>query len=159
MDKELNNSKLTAKQKRFVEEYMVDLNATQAAIRAGYSKKTAHDIGCENLMKPNIKSEIEILQNKKSSIADVSRDRNIKQQDQITLAYQTLLELGLKDKLTAEEESKFTRLMMIVRAADSTRAAEFLSRQLGWENKETQTDDSTELIFKIIKSNNGSSSE
>ena len=49
---------LTAKQQRFVEEYLVDLNATQAAIRAGYSQKTARDIGCENLTKPNIASAI-----------------------------------------------------------------------------------------------------
>ena len=40
---------LTLKQQRFVEEYLVDLNATQAAIRAGYSEKTAKSIGQENL--------------------------------------------------------------------------------------------------------------
>ena len=50
--------KLTAKQERFVEEYLVDLNATQAAIRAGYSKKTARDIGYENLTKPDIRAAI-----------------------------------------------------------------------------------------------------
>lgn len=53
-----NSKKLTAKQARFIEEYMVDLNATQAAIRAGYSEKTGKDIGCQNLAKPNIASEI-----------------------------------------------------------------------------------------------------
>lgn len=50
---------LTAKMKRFCEEYTVDFNATQAAIRAGYSKASAHDIGCENLKKPNVKQEID----------------------------------------------------------------------------------------------------
>ena len=49
---------LTDKQERFVEEYLVDLNATQAAIRAGYSKKTARDIGYENLTKPDIRAAI-----------------------------------------------------------------------------------------------------
>lgn len=43
--------KLTEKQQRFVDEYLIDLNATQAAIRAGYSVKTADAIGCENLTK------------------------------------------------------------------------------------------------------------
>ena len=38
-------SKLTEKQKKFVDEYLIDLNATQAAIRAGYSEKTARSIG------------------------------------------------------------------------------------------------------------------
>lgn len=47
---------LTAKQQRFVDEYLKDLNATQAAIRAGYSKNTARFIGAENLTKPNIQA-------------------------------------------------------------------------------------------------------
>lgn len=49
---------LTAKQAQFVREYLIDLNATQAAIRAGYSKKTAAAVGAENLRKPQIKSAI-----------------------------------------------------------------------------------------------------
>ncbi len=40
---------MTPKQQRFVDEYLIDLNATQAAIRAGYSKKTARAVGSENL--------------------------------------------------------------------------------------------------------------
>ena len=50
---ENNQHNLTDKQQRFCEEYMVDLNVTQAAIRAGYSEQTAATIGCENLIKPN----------------------------------------------------------------------------------------------------------
>ena len=45
---------LTPKQQRFVEEYLIDLNATQAAIRASYSEKTAYSVGHENLKKPEI---------------------------------------------------------------------------------------------------------
>lgn len=52
-------AKLTAKQQRFCDEYLIDLNATQAAIRAGYSVKTARVIGQENLTKPAIKEYIE----------------------------------------------------------------------------------------------------
>ena len=48
-------AKMTAKQQRFCDEYLIDLNATQAAIRAGYSKKTAGRIGTENVQKPVIK--------------------------------------------------------------------------------------------------------
>ena len=50
---------LTAKQRLFVREYLLDLNATQAAIRAGYSRRTASEIGYENLRKPQIMSAIE----------------------------------------------------------------------------------------------------
>jgi phage terminase small subunit len=49
---------LTPKQERFVAEYLIDLNATQAAIRAGYSSKTAKVIGSENLSKPAIQAAI-----------------------------------------------------------------------------------------------------
>ena len=50
---------LTAQQQLFVNEYLIDLNATQAAIRAGYSEKTARSIGSENLTKPDISQAIE----------------------------------------------------------------------------------------------------
>lgn len=63
-------SNLTQKQQRFVEEYTVDWNATQAAIRAGYSEKSAHDIGCENLKKPNICRAIEERVNELTMSAD-----------------------------------------------------------------------------------------
>lgn len=53
---------LSDKEKRFCLEYVTDLNATQAAIRAGYSKKTSGVIGYENLKKPHIIEEIERLQ-------------------------------------------------------------------------------------------------
>lgn len=49
---------LTDKQQKFVAEYLVDLNATQAAIRSGYSVKTAEKIGSENLRKPEIAAAI-----------------------------------------------------------------------------------------------------
>lgn len=64
--------KLTEKQKRFCDEYLIDLNATQAAIRAGYSAKTAGAIGTENLQKPNIKEYIEkrMEDKEKALIAD-----------------------------------------------------------------------------------------
>lgn len=57
----MNNKevKFTAKEQRFIEEYLLDLNATQAAIRAKYSKRSAAEIGYENLRKPHIKTEIE----------------------------------------------------------------------------------------------------
>ena len=59
IDVEYSSYKLTPKQKTFVSEYLIDLNATQAAIRAGYSKKTAGQIGDENLRKPQIAAAIQ----------------------------------------------------------------------------------------------------
>jgi len=63
-------SKLTSKQKRFCEEYLVDFNATKAAIRAGYSKKTAQAIGAENLTKPVIS---DFIKKKQDEISDKTR--------------------------------------------------------------------------------------
>jgi phage terminase small subunit len=57
---------LSDKMERFCEEYVVDFNGTQAAIRAGYSKKTAREISKENLIKPPIQAKIRELQAKKS---------------------------------------------------------------------------------------------
>lgn len=59
--------KLTPKQERFCQEYLVDLNATQAAIRAGYAKKAAYAIGAENLRKPQI---AEAISEGRKSLAD-----------------------------------------------------------------------------------------
>lgn len=50
---------MNARQKKFCDEYLIDCNATQAAIRAGYSPKTAYSIGEENLKKPELKSYID----------------------------------------------------------------------------------------------------
>jgi phage terminase small subunit len=71
-------SKLTAKQDLFVLEYLVDLNATQAAIRAGYAKKTATAIGYENLIKPHIASAIQIAKSKRSERTKIDADYVLK---------------------------------------------------------------------------------
>ena len=71
-------SKLTDKQERFCEEYVIDWNATRAAIAAGYSENTAKEIGCENLTKPNIKEHIEEIQKDLAKLAGISALSNIK---------------------------------------------------------------------------------
>lgn len=71
-------AKLTAKQQRFCDEYLIDLNATQAAIRAGYSRKTAAAIGTENLIKPNIKNYIEERMAEKESQLIAGQDEVLK---------------------------------------------------------------------------------
>lgn len=67
-------SSLNDKQEIFCREFLVDLNATQAAIRAGYSKRTARAIGCENLTKPDILERIATL--KSQRVEDVKMDAN-----------------------------------------------------------------------------------
>lgn len=67
-------AELNAKQEMFCQEYIVDLNATQAAIRAGYSENTAGKIGSENLKKPDI--QIRIAELKASRCEEVKIDAN-----------------------------------------------------------------------------------
>lgn len=66
---------MTKKQKQFIEEYLIDLNATQAAIRAGYSPDTAKAIGSENLTKPDIRACIDRAMAERSKRTGVNADR------------------------------------------------------------------------------------
>lgn len=109
---------MTAKQKRFCQEYLIDLNATQAAIRAGYSEKTAYSVGNQNLRKHEVKKyiaeQLEQIKNKK--IADAQEVLEYltsvmrgEQKEQIPLlmgeGIQELVEkdISAKDRLKAAE--------------------------------------------------------
>lgn len=67
-------TKLTDKQKTFCKEYIVEFNATQAAIKAGYKKKNACAMGCENLSKPDIQKELARLMLARNKRLDVDAD-------------------------------------------------------------------------------------
>lgn len=68
---------LTAKQLMFCKEFLIDFNGTQAAIRAGYSKKTARQIATENLAKPYVRNEIEKLMDERTKRVERSADEVI----------------------------------------------------------------------------------
>ncbi len=78
---------LNNKQRRFVDEYLIDLNATQAAIRAGYSAKTAGQIGDENLKKPEIKQ----------AVADRMKDRETRTEITQDMVLRELAKIGFAD--------------------------------------------------------------
>ena len=65
---------LTPKQQRFVEEYLIDLNATQSAIRAGYSEKTAEQQGYQLLQKTSVLKAIEEAKNQVSKRTELTVD-------------------------------------------------------------------------------------
>lgn len=71
--------KLTPKQERFIAEYLIEPNATQAAIKAGYSAKTAYSIGQENLNKPEIAARLAEKQQKLADKYEVTADRVIRE--------------------------------------------------------------------------------
>jgi phage terminase small subunit len=80
---------LTAKQARFVEEYLIDLNATQAAVRAGYSARNADKIGPELLGKTRVAEAIKAAQQTRSDRTGITQDEVIR---------------GLKKEATLEGE-------------------------------------------------------
>lgn len=75
----MSSKKLTAKQARFVSEYLIDSNATQAAIRAGYSPKTATVIGAQNLTKLNIAEAVKAGQAATAKRNDLTVDDLVKE--------------------------------------------------------------------------------
>jgi phage terminase small subunit len=145
----MNN--LNPKQIRFIEEYLIDNNGSAAAVRSGYSEKTAKEQASRLLTNVNIRAEIEKRRNETSKKLEIKKEDILNQQNAINKAFETLLELSLKDKLTSQEEMKFGRLMMVVKAADSTRASEFLAKHLGWDTADDSND--FEFKFNIIKKN------
>lgn len=72
-------AKLTAKQKRFCDEYLIDLNATQAAIRAGYSSKTANEQGARLLANVSVQEAIAKATAERSKRTGISQDRVIQE--------------------------------------------------------------------------------
>jgi phage terminase small subunit len=74
------------KQELFVQEYLVDLNATQAAIRAGYSKKTAGAVGHDLLKHPEIESALQKAMDRRSNKVGVTAERVLKELEVIAFS-------------------------------------------------------------------------
>ncbi|WP_243113068.1 terminase small subunit [Ruminococcus sp. Marseille-P6503] len=83
--------KLTEKQKKFCEEYLIDLNATKAAVRAGYSKKTANTIAAQNLAKLNVQKYISELQKEQSERTRITADQVLEELAAIAFSDRTEL--------------------------------------------------------------------
>ena len=100
--------KLTAKQEKFCNEYLIDLNATQAAIRAGYSHKTANRIAAENLSKPVIASYIQQQRQKTAEKAEITRDKIVNEYAKLAffdIRKVLTIDGGLKDTTEWDDDS------------------------------------------------------
>ena len=147
-------AKLTEKQQRFVDEYLIDLNATQAAIRAGYSVDSARDIGCENLTKPNIQSSIAKAMAERSKRTGVNQDRIVEELAKIAFVNIadvvdtddcTVLQNASSDDLACIESVKVKEFPTKdggigtereVKLASKMKALELLGKHLGmWNDK------------------------
>lgn len=70
---------LTDKEERFCQEYLIDLNATQAAKRAGYSERSANEIGCQNLAKLHIQTRISELKKERVKRTKITADKVLRE--------------------------------------------------------------------------------
>lgn len=139
---------MTKKQKIFCDEYLVDLNATQAAIRAGYSAKTAYSIGSELLKEPEIRARVDKALAERSKRTGINADRvlaelakvafmdatdvidtqtggvreNAKSEDTACIA-------GIKTKVTSGDG--FDSVEREIRLCDKVKALELLGKHLG----------------------------
>lgn len=135
---------MTEKNKRFVEEYLIDLNATQAAIRAGYSPSTAGSIGNEILKKPEISKAIAQAMAERSKRTGVSQDRIVRELAKIAFASLPDIvdtfdgsviasadrdDLACIQSIKVKQSEDFTERE--VRLADKMRALELLGKHLG----------------------------
>lgn len=139
---------MTKKQKKFVEEYLIDLNATQAAIRAGYSPDTAGSIGSENLKKPEIRVRIEKAMAERSKRTGINQDRIIEELAKIALLNPKNLinfeEATVKEEATEDDLAAISSIRVKcfptkdgegiereVKMYDKAKALELLGRHLG----------------------------
>lgn len=136
---------MTKKQKRFVEEYLIDLNATQAAIRAGYSPDTAKSIGSENLTKPDIQARIAKAMAERSKRTGVNADRVVAElakiafvnaEDVIDAETATVKPNAAREDTAAIQSVKVKTfgedgLEREIKMADKIKALELLGKHLG----------------------------
>lgn len=124
--------KLTEKQKRFADEYIISGNATQAAIKAGYSKKTAAVIGTENLIKPNIKNYID------ERLEELKSERTADAQE--VLEYLTSVMRGneTEEVLIGIGEGVQSTVQKEVGAKDRLKAAELLGKRFALFTDKTE---------------------
>ena len=93
---------------RFIEEYLIDRNATQAAIRAGYSKKCASEIGYENLSKPQIKSAIALKTRAVSEKLELTPERVLKEMMRLAFVNQKDLASWKGNKVTLKDSDELS---------------------------------------------------
>lgn len=146
-------SKLTNKQEIFCNEYIKDLNATQAAIRAGYSKNSANAIGNENLLKPIIQNRIKQLKNERIERTKIDADYltetlknwlevdvtqmlslNAKQIKSLPIEIRKMVQHVKPTNIKDEDE----QVIYEVRFVSKEKAAEMLSKHIGYFEKDNE---------------------
>lgn len=159
-------AKLTDKQKRFVDEYQVDLNATAAAKRAGYSEKTAYSMGQRLLKKVEIQAAIQKRQAKLRGKLEITQERVLEElaaiafangTDFATITHNGLVRLTPTDEVPEEKKKavasiKEGRYGTEIKLHDKVWALELLGKHLGvFDANNGSGNEQENNIFEVIE--------
>lgn len=159
---------LRPKQQRFVDEYLVDLNATRAAIRAGYSEKTAEQIGYQLLQKTSIAEAIQQAQKARAAKAGITADRVLEEVRRLALSdvrglFDERGNLRPIRELSDEQAAAVASLEVVIKNAqagdghtdtvhkikvwDKPKALEMLMKYLGLFEEQARVSGTIELVW------------
>lgn len=139
--------KMTAKQQRFCDEYLIDLNATQAAIRAGYSKKNARNIASENLAKPNIKQYVEHRMAEKEAELIADQDEVLRYLTSVLRGESISAEVVVEG--VGDGRSRARTIKKEPAEKDKLKAAELIGKRYGLYTDKVEADIDMELNITI----------
>ncbi|WGD29877.1 terminase small subunit [Ancylobacter sp. WKF20] len=172
----MTRSSLTAKQQRFAEEYLVDLNATQAARRAGYSPNTAADIGRQLIRKTPVAVRIQAAMAERSARTEITQDRVLKEVARLAfldirkafnadgtmkplheMDDDTAAALAGLDAIEQREDGALVGTIKKLKLSDKKGALELLMRHMGMLNDKMRVQGDTENpIALLVKQCQGS---
>ncbi|WP_434565148.1 terminase small subunit [Thermoanaerobacterium thermosaccharolyticum] len=156
---------LTVKQRRFIEEYLIDLNATQAAIRAGYSAKNADKIGSQLLGKTRVAAAIKQAMAERSRRTGISQDRVLRELAKVAFVNATdvinMDDATIRGDANREDTAAIASVKVKtiptesgdivereVKTYDKIKALELLGKHLGMFNDKLNVN--TEMTVKIV---------
>jgi phage terminase small subunit len=133
------------KQLRFCEEYIIDHNATQAAIRAGYSPKCAKQQGCENLTKPDLAEKIRELE------AEIPSKNTIATAEEVLEHFTKVMRGEMFDQVVKrDEDGTLQTVDVVAKLSDRNKAAEALAKHYALLVEKVElTKPKTELAAEI----------
>lgn len=140
-------AKLTAKQQRFCDEYLIDLNATQAAIRAGYSKRSARQIADKNMSKDYIREYIDKRLAEKETELIADQDEVLKYLTSVLRGESQSTEIVVEG--IGEGCSEARTIQKEPSEKDRLKAAELLGKRYGIYTDKVEADVDMELNINI----------
>lgn len=138
-------AKLTAKQKRFCDEYLIDLNAAQAAIRAGYSAKAAKQIGNENLTKPDLQKYIKERMEEKEKQLIADQDEVLRYLTSVLRGESRSTEIVVEG--VGEGCSAARKMLKEPSEKDRLKAAELLGKRYGLYTEKVDVDGAIPVVI------------